>query len=54
MEDLIVELGGERVSGVEDIQRLMVGEKIGAPVDVLALRSGRELRLELVPRELTR
>src|SRR5437660_816392 len=54
VEDLIVELGGERVSGVEDIQRLMVGEKIGAPVDVLALRSGRELRLELVPRELTR
>ena len=53
VEDLIVELGGERVSGVEDIQRLMVGEKIGAPVDVLALRSGRELRLELVPRELT-
>ena len=54
VEDLIVELGGERVSGVEDIQRLMVGEKIGVPMDVLALRSGRELRLELVPRELTR
>jgi S1-C subfamily serine protease len=54
VEDLIVELAGERVSGVEDIQRLMVGEKIGVPVDVLALRSGRELRLQLVPRELTR
>jgi len=45
---------GERVSGVEDIQRLMVGEKIGVTVDVLALRSGQELRLGLVPRELTR
>jgi S1-C subfamily serine protease len=54
VEDLIVQLGGERVSGVEDIQRLMVGEKIGVPVDVLALRSGQELRLQLVPRELTR
>ena len=53
VEDLIVELGGERVSGVEDIQRLMVGEKIGVTVEVLALRSGSELRLELVPRELT-
>jgi S1-C subfamily serine protease len=52
VEDLIVELDGERVSGVEDIQRLMVGEQIGVPVQVLALRSGRELRLELVPREL--
>src|SRR5438552_2677096 len=49
VEDLIVELGGERVSGVEDIQRLMVGEKIGVTVEVLALRRGRELRPELVP-----
>jgi S1-C subfamily serine protease len=54
VEDLIVELAGERVSGVEDIQRLMVGEKIGVALEVLALRSGNELRLELVPRELTR
>jgi S1-C subfamily serine protease len=53
VEDLIVELAGERVSGVEDIQRLMVGDVIGASVDVLVLRQGAELRLELVPRELT-
>ena len=54
VEDLIVELGGERVSGVEDIQRLMVGEKIGVSVDVLVLRRAAELRLKLVPRELGR
>jgi S1-C subfamily serine protease len=53
VEDLIVELAGERVSGVEDIQRLMVGEKIGVTVDLLVLRGGTQLRLELVPRELT-
>jgi S1-C subfamily serine protease len=53
VEDLVVELAGERVSGVEDIQRLMVGDVIGASVDVLVLRQGAELRLELVPRELT-
>jgi S1-C subfamily serine protease len=51
-EDLIVELGGERVRGVDDIQRLMVGEKIGSDLDVLVLRSGEQLRLRLVPREL--
>jgi S1-C subfamily serine protease len=53
VEDLIVELAGERIAGVEDIQRLMVGEKIGVSLDVLVLRGGRELRLELVPRELS-
>jgi S1-C subfamily serine protease len=53
VEDLIVELAGERVAGVEDIQRLMVGEKIGVSLDVLVLRGGAELRLKLVPRELT-
>jgi hypothetical protein len=31
----------------------MVGDVIGASVDVLVLRQGAELRLELVPRELT-
>jgi serine protease Do len=51
-EDLIVELGGERVRGVDDIQRLMVGEKIGSDLEVLVLRGGEPQRLRLVPREL--
>src|ERR671937_2084119 len=51
-EDLIVELGGTPVSGVLDIQRLMVGERIGARVPIKILREGRELELELVPAEL--
>jgi serine protease Do len=51
-EDLIVELDGSPVAGVDDIQRLMVGERIGAPVPLLVLREGRELELELVPAEL--
>src|SRR5438552_7603793 len=53
VEDLIVELGGERVAGVEDIQRLMVDEQIGVPVEVKLLRGASELSLELVPRELS-
>jgi S1-C subfamily serine protease len=51
-EDLIVELDGSVVADVADIQRLMVVEKIGAPVPVRVLREGRELVLSLVPAEL--
>ncbi len=51
-EDLIVELAGARVSGVDDIQRLMVADLIDAPVEVLVLRGGEPLTLRLVPREL--
>ena len=51
-EDLILELAEARVRGVDDIQRLMVGDLIGTTVEVLVLRGGEPLRLELVPREL--
>jgi S1-C subfamily serine protease len=51
-EDLIVELDGSSVADVGDIQRLMVVEKIGAPVRMLVLREGRELELTIVPAEL--
>src|SRR5205085_551023 len=51
-EDLIVALDGEPVTGVGDVQRLMVGERIGTLVPINVLRSGRELRMELVPKEL--
>ena len=51
-EDLIVELAGSRMYGVEDIQRLMVADLIDTPVEVLVLRNGAPLRLRLVPREL--
>ncbi len=51
-EDLILEVGGERVERVEDLQRLMVAELIGVPVEARLLRAGGERRLELVPAEL--
>jgi S1-C subfamily serine protease len=53
VEDLIVELAGERIEGVEDIQRLMADERIGVRVEALVLRGGRELRLSVTPRELS-
>jgi S1-C subfamily serine protease len=51
-EDLIVELDGTPVAGVDDIQRLMVVERIGTKVPLRVLREGRELELDLVPAEL--
>ena len=51
-EDLIVELDGEPVTDVADLQRLMVVEKIGAAISLKVLRQGRELELSLVPAEL--
>jgi S1-C subfamily serine protease len=51
-EDLIVEIAGSRVHGVDDIQRLMVADLIDVPVEVDVLRGGEALRLRLVPREL--
>ena len=52
VEDLIVELAGDRVSGVEDIQRLMAGELIGASIEAVILRGGVQVQLTIVPREL--
>ena len=51
-EDLIVELNGVPVETVDDIQRLMVGELIGAQVHARVLREGSERELDLVPVEL--
>jgi S1-C subfamily serine protease len=51
-EDLILEVDGTAVTRVEDLQRLMVAELIGARVMLRALRQGRELELSLVPAEL--
>jgi serine protease Do len=51
-EDLIVELNGAPVQTVDDIQKLMVGELIGAQVHARVLREGSERELDLVPVEL--
>jgi S1-C subfamily serine protease len=50
--DVIVELDGRRIAGVQDVQQLMEDEVIGVRVVVTALRDGRERRLTVVPREL--
>jgi serine protease Do len=52
-EDLIVELDGTPVSGVDDLQRLMAGELIGRGVTARLLRRGSEVEVEVVPDELS-
>ena len=51
-EDLIVELNGVAVAGVDDLQRLMAGELIGESVTLETVREGKRSRVELVPVEL--
>ena len=51
-EDLIVDVSGTPVEGVDDLQRLMAGELIGERVTVTAVRDGRVMPVELVPVEL--
>jgi serine protease Do len=51
-EDLIVDLGGTPVAGVDDLQRLMGAELIGEPVALTTVREGRLSTVELVPVEL--
>jgi serine protease Do len=51
-EDLIVALDGVVVEGVDDLQRLMVGELIGSTATATVIRSGEELQLPLRPVEL--
>jgi len=51
-EDLIVAVDDREVTQVEDVQRLMIGDRIGATVALDVLRQGRRLTLRLVPVEL--
>jgi S1-C subfamily serine protease len=51
-EDLIVELEGTPIEGMDDLQRVVVSEVIGRAVRAKVVRGGRERELELVPAEL--
>jgi S1-C subfamily serine protease len=51
-EDLIVELSGQPVERVDDVQRVMTHEAIGRPMPIRVLRGDRWLDLEVSPVEL--
>jgi serine protease Do len=52
-EDLIVSVDATPTSSVDELQRLMVEELIGRPVEVRVVREGRVVSLRLVPDEMT-
>jgi S1-C subfamily serine protease len=51
-EDLIIDVDGVPVEDAGDLQRLMVSERIGRPINVRAFRGGELLELTVVPAEL--
>jgi S1-C subfamily serine protease len=51
-EDLIVELDGTPIEGMDTLQRVVVSELIGQPVRAKIVREGRERDVEIVPDEL--
>src|SRR4051795_205937 len=51
-EDLIVELDGTPIEGMDTLQRVVVGELIGRAVRAKVVRGGLERELEVVPSEL--
>jgi S1-C subfamily serine protease len=52
-EDLIVAIDGSPVRGVDDLQRLMDGGRIGADVSLSVVRSGTSREVAIRPVELT-
>lgn len=51
-EDLILELAGERVSGMDDLQRLADGGMIERSLPLVVYRNGALVSLEVTPSEL--
>ena len=50
--DVIVTAGGKPVSGVQDVQRLMLGKAIGARLPITVLRRGAFVDVVAVPAQL--
>jgi S1-C subfamily serine protease len=49
--DLVVRLDGERVTGVDDLIRLLDHNRVGRPVRIEALHLGRLRQFDVVPTE---
>ena len=49
--DIIVALGDTPIAGVDDLQRLLTGGRIGDALEVIVLRRDRRLLLSVTPRE---
>ena len=52
-EDLILAVDGTPIEGVDDLHRLMAGDRIDSPCTLAIVRNGTQRDLLLTPRELT-
>jgi len=52
-EDLLLDVDGSVMAGVDDLQRLMVSDAIGRTVAVRLYRNGQVLTVDVTPIELT-
>jgi serine protease Do len=52
-EDLLVELDGIPLHGVDDLQRLMTAERIGRRLELQLVRGGELQTIEVIPSELS-
>jgi S1-C subfamily serine protease len=52
-EDLLVELDGVPLHGVDDLQRLMIAERIGRRLDLKLIREGELRTVSVTPTELS-
>jgi S1-C subfamily serine protease len=49
--DLIVRFGDQAVNGIDDLHRLLTGERIGAESPLTVLRRAQKLELRVTPSE---
>lgn len=54
LNDLVVALDGEAVTGIDDLVRLLNGERIGRTLPVTVLRQGELVTVDVVPTERQR
>jgi S1-C subfamily serine protease len=51
VDDIIIALGDDPVRGVDELQRLLTGGRIGDTLQAIVLRRDRRLTLSVTPRE---
>jgi S1-C subfamily serine protease len=50
--DMVLSFAGEAITGIDDLHRLLTGDRIGQPTRVTVLRAGERRELVVVPGEL--
>jgi len=47
--DIVIGLGGAAVASIDDLHRRLTADAVGTPLELIALRGGQRLTLEVVP-----